>query len=89
MIYLCATWLLKTNRDDDGIPISPSYDYQLRVIIVGEAGVGKSHVLQVLMYFVFQYGWVESTVVTTYQDVKFLIYEILPFVEWQVACHIK
>ncbi len=45
--YICASILLKTKRDDTGIPILPSYDDQLRVIIVGEAGVGKSHVLLV------------------------------------------
>ena len=47
--YICATGLLKTKRDDAGIPILPRYDDQLRVIIVGEAGVGKSHVLRSLM----------------------------------------
>jgi predicted ATPase len=42
--------LLKTKRDEVGIPILPSYDDQLRVmIIVGEAGVGKSHILRSLM----------------------------------------
>ncbi len=35
--YICATGLLKPKRDDAGIPILPSYDDQLRVIIVGEA----------------------------------------------------
>jgi hypothetical protein len=47
--YICATRLLKTNRGDARIPISPSYDDQLRVIIVGEARVCKSHVLRSLM----------------------------------------
>ena len=42
--YICASGLLKTKRDDDGIPILPTYDDQLRVIIVREARVGKSHV---------------------------------------------
>jgi len=65
--YICATGLLKTKRDDVGIPISPSYDDQLRVIIVGEAGVGKSYVLRSLMWFTYQHGWVDSTVVTSYQ----------------------
>jgi hypothetical protein len=45
-LYICATRLLKTKRDDDGTPILPSYDDQLRVIIVGEARVGKSHILR-------------------------------------------
>jgi len=49
--YICAAGLLKTKRDDDGIQILLSYDDQLRVIIVGEAGVGKSHVLLSLMWF--------------------------------------
>ena len=44
--YICATGLLKTKRDNVGIPMLPSYDDQLRVIIVGEAGVEKSHVLR-------------------------------------------
>ena len=44
----------------------PSYDDQLRVITVGEAGVGKSHVLRSLMWFAFQHGWAESIVVTSY-----------------------
>lgn len=64
---ICATGLLKTKRDDAGIPILPNYEDQLRVIIVGEAGVGKSHVLRSLMWFAYQNGWAESTVVTSYQ----------------------
>ena len=43
---ICAIGLLKTKRDDARIPILPSYDDQLRVIIVGEAGVGKYHVMR-------------------------------------------
>jgi ABC-type phosphate/phosphonate transport system ATPase subunit len=54
-------------RDDDGIPILPSYDDQLCVIIIGEAGVGKSHVLRCLMWFAYTHGWANSTVVTSYQ----------------------
>ena len=65
--YICASGLLKTKRDDAGIPILPAYDDQLRVIIVGEAGVGKSHVLRSLMWFAYQHGWADSTVVTSYQ----------------------
>jgi hypothetical protein len=65
--YICASGLLKTKRDDDGIPILPTYDHQLRVIIVGEAVVGKSHVLRSLMWFAYQHGWADSTVVTLYQ----------------------
>jgi hypothetical protein len=65
--YICATRLLKTKQDDDGISILPSYDDQLRVIVVGEARVGKSHVLLSLMWFVYQHGWADSTVVTSYQ----------------------
>ena len=42
--YICATGLMTTKRDDAEIPILPSYDDQLRVLIVGEARVGKSHV---------------------------------------------
>ena len=65
--YTCASRLLKTKRDDDvGIPILPTYDDQLRVIIVGETGVGKSHVLRSLMWFAYQHGWADSTVVTSY-----------------------
>ena len=64
--YICASGLLKTKRDDAGIPILPAYDDQLRVIIVGEAGVGKSHVLRGLMWFAYQHGWADSTVVTSY-----------------------
>jgi hypothetical protein len=37
------------------------------VIIVGEAGVGKSHVWRSLMWFAYQHGWADSTVVTSYQ----------------------
>ena len=58
---------MKTKRDDDGIPILRSYDYKLRVIIVGEAGDGKSHVLRGLMRFAYQHGWAASTVVKSYQ----------------------
>ena len=47
--YICATRLLKTKQDDTRIPILPRYDDQIRAIIVGEAGVGKSHVLRSLM----------------------------------------
>jgi hypothetical protein len=65
--YICAIGLLKTKRDDAEIPILPSYDDQLRVIIVGEAGVGKSHVLRSSMLFAYHYGWADSTVVTSYQ----------------------
>ena len=65
--HICATGLLKTRRDECGIPILSSYDDQLRVIIVGEAGVGKSHVLRSLMWFAFQHGWADSVVVTSYQ----------------------
>jgi hypothetical protein len=65
--YICATRLLKTKRDDAGILILPSYDDQLRVIIVGEAGVGESHVLRRLLWFSYQHGWADSTVVTSYQ----------------------
>jgi ABC-type phosphate/phosphonate transport system ATPase subunit len=61
--YICATGLLTTKRDDVGIPILPSYEDQLRVIIVGEAGVGKSHVLRSLIWFAYQHGWVDSKVV--------------------------
>ena len=61
--YICATRLLKTKRDDDGIPILPSNDDQLRVIIVGVAVVGKSHVLRSLMWFAYQHG---SAVVASY-----------------------
>jgi hypothetical protein len=67
VIYVCAVRLLKTKRDDVGIPILPSYDDQLRVIIVGEAGVGKYHVLRSLMWSAFQDEWADSTVVTSYQ----------------------
>jgi hypothetical protein len=42
-LYICATGLLKTKQDYVKIPILPSYDDQLCVIIVGEARVGKSH----------------------------------------------
>jgi hypothetical protein len=52
----CATGLLKKERDDVGIPILPSYNDQLRVIIVGEAGVGKSHTFRSLMRFAYQHG---------------------------------
>ncbi len=65
--YIYATGLLKTKRDDVGISILPRYDNRLRVIIVGEAGVGKSHVLRSLMWFAYQHGWADSTVVTSYQ----------------------
>jgi hypothetical protein len=65
--YIRAIGLMKTKRDDDGIPFLPSYDDQLRVIIVGEGGVGKSHVLRSLMWFAYQHGWADSTVVTSYQ----------------------
>jgi hypothetical protein len=65
--YICATELLKTKRDDAGIPILPSYDDQPRVIIVGEARIGKSHVLRSLMWFAYQHGWVDSTMVTSHQ----------------------
>jgi hypothetical protein len=34
--YICASRLLKTKRDDARIPTLPSYDDQLRVVIVGE-----------------------------------------------------
>ena len=47
--YVCANGLLKTRRYDVGISILPSYDDQLRVIIVVEAGVGISRVLRSLM----------------------------------------
>ena len=60
--YICAT-----KRDDVGISILPSYDDQLRVIIVGKAGVGKSHVLRSLMWFAYHHGWADSTMVTSYQ----------------------
>ena len=53
--YIGASILLKTKRDDAGIPILPSYDDQLRVIIYGEAGVGKYHVLRSIMWFAFQH----------------------------------
>jgi hypothetical protein len=39
--YICATGLLKTKRDDARISILPNYDDQLRVIIVGEAGIAN------------------------------------------------
>jgi hypothetical protein len=65
--YICATGLVKTKRDDAGIPILSSYDDQLLVIIVGEAGIGKSHVLRGLMWFAYQHGWADSIVVTSYQ----------------------
>jgi hypothetical protein len=58
---------MKTKRDDARIPILPTYDDQLRVIIVREAGVGKSHVLRSLMWFAYHHGWADSTVVTSYQ----------------------
>jgi hypothetical protein len=51
--YICSTRLLKKKRDDDGIPILPSYDDRLRVIIVGEAEASKSHVLRSLMWFAY------------------------------------
>ena len=54
---ICAIGLLTTKRDDARIPILPSYDDQLRGIFVGEAGVGKSHVLRGLMWFAYQHGW--------------------------------
>ncbi len=65
--YICATGLLKTKRDDARILILPSYDDKLRVIIVGEARVGKSHVLRSLMWFAYHHGWADSIVVTSYQ----------------------
>ena len=37
------------------------------MIIVGEAEVGKSHVLRSLMWFAYHHGWADSTVVTLYQ----------------------
>jgi hypothetical protein len=67
-LYIHATGLLKTRRDDAGILSLPSYGDQLRVIIIIEAGrVGKYHVLRSLMWFAFPLGWVDSTVVTSYQ----------------------
>ena len=36
------------------------------MIIVGEAGVGKSHVLRSLTWFAYQHGWADSTMVTSY-----------------------
>ncbi len=65
--YICASGLLKTKLDDARIPILSAYDDQLRVIIVGEAGVGKSHVVRSLMWFAYHQGWADSTVVTSYQ----------------------
>ena len=58
---------MKIKRDDAGIPILPSYVVQLRVIIVGEAGVGKYHALRSIIWFAFHHGWTESTIVTSYQ----------------------
>ena len=55
--YICATGLPKTKRDDVEILILPSYDDQLRVMIVGEAGAGKYHILRSLMWFAYQHGW--------------------------------
>ena len=66
--YICATGLLKAKRDDTGIPILPRYYDQLRVIIVKEVGVGKSHVLRSLMWFAYHHGWANSTVATSYQE---------------------
>jgi len=55
--YICAiAGLLKTKRDDARIPILPSYVDQLRVIIVGEARVGKCHVLRSLMWLAYHHG---------------------------------
>ena len=66
--YISATGLLKTKRDDARIPILPIFFDQLRVIIVGEAGVGKYYVLlSYLMWFAYQHGWANSTVVISYQ----------------------
>ena len=65
--YICATELLKTKRDDVGIPNLASYDDRLRVIIVGKTGVGKYHVLRSLTWFAYQHGWVDSTLVISYQ----------------------
>jgi hypothetical protein len=48
-LYICSTRLLKTKRDNAKIPILPSYDDRLRIIIDGEAKVGESHVLRSLM----------------------------------------
>jgi hypothetical protein len=48
-------------------PILPSYDDQLRVVIVGEAGISKSYVLRSLMWFAFQHRWADSTIVTSHQ----------------------
>ncbi len=74
--------LLKTKRDDTGIPILPSYDDQLRVVIVGEVGVGKSYVLRSLMLFAYHRGWADSTVVTSYQGRPVSnLRKILPFAE--------
>jgi ABC-type phosphate/phosphonate transport system ATPase subunit len=51
--YICAARLLKTKRDDARNLILLSYDDQLRVVIVGEVGVGKSHVLRSLMWVAY------------------------------------
>ena len=47
--------------------ILPNYDDQICVIIVGEARVGKSHVLRSIMWFAYRHGWANSTVATSYQ----------------------
>ena len=47
VFYICASGLLKTNRFDARIPILPIYDDKLRLITVGEAGVGKFHICEV------------------------------------------
>jgi hypothetical protein len=70
---------MKSKRDGDGIPILPSYDDQLRVIIVGEAGVDKSYVQRSLMWFSFQHGWAESIVITLHQGRPVLNYSNLVF----------
>ena len=59
--------IIENKIRDAGIPILSRYDDQLCVTVVGEAGVGKSRVLKSRMWFAFQHGWADSTVVTSYQ----------------------
>ena len=65
--HIAAKHLLKLQLSQDGIPILPNYDDQLRMILVGEAGVGKSRVIRAISWFAHQHGLARNVILSSYQ----------------------
>ena len=64
--YAATTHLLSLRRNDDGLAVL-DVDKQLRMLVVGEAGVGKSHLLTGIVWFAYQHGLADDLVLTSHQ----------------------